>query len=48
MWVFRRENANKSFFQWSGLRKDIREAIDKGIVGEKLWDWCERETLEFR
>lgn len=33
---------------WSGLRKDILEAVEKGDVGEMLWKWCERETGEFR
>ena len=38
----------KCLCRWDGLRGDILKAIEEGEVGKMLWDWCERETVEYK
>ncbi|KAM0421123.1 hypothetical protein ACHAPT_011015 [Fusarium lateritium] len=44
------ENSGCWVIPWgriSPIRDDIRESAENGL-GEKFWEWCERETWEFR
>lgn len=29
-------------------RADVVKALEEGVVGAKLWDWCAEETKAFR
>ncbi|KAJ4182293.1 short-chain alcohol dehydrogenase [Fusarium falciforme] len=44
------ENSGCWVIPWGRIapvREDIRASAENGL-GEKFWDWCERETWEYR